>query len=220
MDVRFCALPLSSPSPSPSPVASCHLPVANIEELNMYDDLLVKLIAESRLSHGRIAERVGVSRRTVWRIANGLARPDLQKKIAAVVEGYRQAAIRTAATHMKSLLEKQIEVALEGDGETSRKCREFLLKTFMLAIPDQTAKTEEKAEQAAERDAEKQAANADDETPLNPQILTRALHDLSPGLMEEICKELFGADYKDHGVHQAQAQAPTAADTSDRNRSP
>jgi len=185
----------------------------------MNEDMLVELIAESRLSHGEIAERVGVSRRTVWRIANGLSRPDLQKKIAAVVEGYRQAAIRAAAAHMKALIEKQIEVALEGEGETSRKCREFLLKTFMLTIPDQTAKTEEKAEQTAERRAQKQQRESrDEETPLNPQILMRTLHDLSPGLMEEICKELFGADYKDHGVYQDQ-EAP-AADSSDRNRSP
>jgi hypothetical protein len=177
----------------------------------MNEDMLVKLIADGELSHGRIAEIVGVSRRTVWRIANGLSRPDLQRKIATVMAGYRQAAIRAAARHMKALLEKQVEVALTGDGETARKCREFLLKTFLVTIPEQTAKTEEKVEKQT-------PAPAADKNPLNPQILTKALHDLSPGLLEEICKELFGADYKDHGAHQE--TAPPAADNTDRNRSP
>lgn len=186
----------------------------------MNEDMLVGLIAAGELSQRAIAERVGVSRRTVWRIANGLSRPDLQRKIAAVVEGYRQAAIRTAARYMKSLIEKQVEVALTGRGETARKCREFLLKTFMLAVPDQAAKAEEKARQAAGNAAAKQAADAaeDDEAPLSPHILSRTLHDLSPGLMEQICKELFGADYKDRGVYQGK-DAPDAQ-TADRNRSP
>ncbi len=177
----------------------------------MNQDLLVKLIADGELPQARIAEIVGVSRRTVWRIANGLSRPDLQRKIAAAVEGYRQAAIRAAARHMKALLEKQVEVALTGDGETARKCREFLLKTFMLAIPEQTAKTEERTEKQT-------PSPAADDKPLNPQILSKTLHDLSPGLLEEICKELFGPDYKDHGVYHR--NAPPDAATADRNRSP
>jgi hypothetical protein len=54
---------------------------------------------------------------------------------------------------MKALLDKQITVALEGDGETSRKAREFLLKTFMTALSEQAAKTAEKRKEdlAAER---------------------------------------------------------------------
>ncbi len=76
-----------------------------------YDEnLLVELIADSELTHGDIAERVGVSRRTVWLIANGRSRPDLQQQIADTVEGYRQAAIRLAAKHMRALLEKQIQL--------------------------------------------------------------------------------------------------------------
>ena len=175
------------------------------------EDMLVKLIAEGRLSHGRIAERVSVSRRTVWRIANGLSRADLQPKIAAVMEGHRQAAIRTAAAHMKSLIEKQVEVALTGEGETARKCREFLIKTFILAVPDQAAKADEKV-------ADQEKIDDDDEKPLNPMILMRTLHDLSPGLMDQICKELFGADYRDHGAYQG-IDAPDAG-SDDRNRSP
>ena len=104
------------------------------------EDLLVELIADGRLTQGQIAEKVGISRRTVWRVEHGLSRPELQRKIAAVMEGYRQAAIRAAARHMTNLIEKQVQVAMSGDGETARKCREFLLKTFMLSIPDQAAK--------------------------------------------------------------------------------
>jgi hypothetical protein len=117
------------------------------------EDLLVELIADGDLSHEKIAERVGVCRRTVWRIANGMSRPDLRQRIEDVAEGYRQAALRHAARHMKPLLEKQIAVALEGDGETSRKAREFLLKTFMTALSDQAAKTAEKRKEelAAEK---------------------------------------------------------------------
>jgi hypothetical protein len=173
----------------------------------MNEDMLVKLIADGELSHGAIAQRVGVSRHTVWRIANGISRPDLQLKIAAAVEGYRQAAIRLAARWMKPLLEKQIEVALESDGETARKCREFLIKTFMLAVPDQAAKTQEKPPPEPE-----------DQKPLNPTAVTKIMHDLSPELIGEICTELFGSDYKSQDPYQEQQGTPTVP--SPDNRSP
>jgi DNA-binding XRE family transcriptional regulator len=117
------------------------------------EDLLVELITDAELTHTQIAEKVGISRRTVWSIANGHSRPDLQQKLADTAEGYRQAALRHAARHMKALLDKQITVALEGDGETSRKAREFLLKTFMTALSEQAAKTAEKRKEdlAAEK---------------------------------------------------------------------
>jgi DNA-binding XRE family transcriptional regulator len=122
------------------------------------EDLLVELIADSELTHGEIAERVGVSRRTVWLIANGRSRPDLQQQIADTVEGYRQAAIRLAAKHMRVLLEKQIQVALADNGETSRKAREFLLKNFMNALGDEPARSVEKRRT---RLAEKKQVQAD-----------------------------------------------------------
>ncbi len=123
------------------------------------EDLLVELIADGELSHGEIAEQVGASRRTVWSIANGRSRPDLQQEIADTVEGYRQATIRLAAKHMQPLLLKQIKVALEGQGETARKAREFLLKNFMQALADQPA---EAVEKRRARLAEKQEIKLDE----------------------------------------------------------
>ena len=151
--------------------------------MNYDEDLLVELIAGGDVSQTEIAERVGVSRRTVWRIANGHSRPDLQRKIAATVEGYRQAAIRLAARFMKPLLEKQIEVALEDSGETSRRCREFLLKTFMLALPGQAVKA------AAKRE------------PNSDKIAVEVnLTDLSPDLKEQVVKELGGPTEEKHST--------------------
>ena len=155
------------------------------------EDLLIELIAEDRLSHSEIAEKVGVSRRTVWRIANGQSRPDLQKKLSAVAEGYRQAVIRLAAKHMEKLLKKQMKVALEEDGETARKSREFLLKTFMLTIPDQTARAEEKQrEQDAAAEERKKKQKAEE----NSGCMTVPLTDLSgfsPELQKSIVDELL-----------------------------
>ncbi|MBL7221771.1 MAG: helix-turn-helix transcriptional regulator, partial [Phycisphaerae bacterium] len=123
----------------------------------------------------QIAERVGVSRRTVWRIANGQSRPDLQTKIADTVEGIRQATIRLAARWMKPLLQKQIEVALAGEGETARKAREFLLKTFLLALPPR---------------AEKREPRRENNEPLESPARFNSLMELSPELQGRMSEEL------------------------------
>ena len=146
------------------------------------EDLLVELIACGDVSQTEIAERVGVSRRTVWRIANGHSRPDLQTRIADTVEGIRQATIRLAAKWMKPLLHKQIKVALEGDGETARKCREFLLKTFMITVPEQAAKTAAKKPDPA----------PDPDRQLDDIALYNSLTELSPDLKDQVVKELGG----------------------------
>ena len=73
------------------------------------DDMMVELIVRGELSHAKIAEKVGVSRRTVWQVANGLSRPDLQRRIADAADGMRQAAIRYAAQFTEALLKKQNE---------------------------------------------------------------------------------------------------------------
>ena len=150
------------------------------------EDLLVELIACGDVSQTEIAERVGVSRRTVWRIANGHSRPDLQQKIADTVEGFRQATIRMAAKWMKPLLSKQIKVALEEDGETSRKCREFLLKTFMITLPEQAAKAA-----AKKRDPDPSTGLRADRQ-LDDIALYNSLTELSPDLKDQVVEELGG----------------------------
>jgi DNA-binding XRE family transcriptional regulator len=151
--------------------------------MNYNEDLLVELIADSELTHGEIAQRVGVSRRTVWLIANGRSRPDLQQQIADTVEGYRQAAIRLAAKHMRVVLEKQIQVALADNGETSRKAREFLLKNFMNALVDEPARSVEKRRT---RLAEKKQVQAELNYELDLAIKKQK---------EEMTNEQFDADW-------------------------
>jgi len=148
--------------------------------MNYDEDLLVELIACGDVSQTEIAEKVGVSRRTVWRIANGQSRPDLQQKIADTVEGYRQATIRMAAKWMEPLLKKQIKIALEGNDETARKCREFLLKTFMITLPERTAKTAAKKRDPAVAPRLEGAA------------LYNRLFELSPDLKNKVVEELGG----------------------------
>ena len=154
------------------------------------EDLLVELIADGDLSHEKIAEQVGVCRRTVWRIANGMSRPDLRQRIEDVAEGYRQAALRHAARHMKSLLDKQITVALEGDGETSRKAREFLLKTFMTALSDQAAKTAEKRKE--ELVAEKEHAARASRSIFTDDLLSDQIMKFPTDLKNQVITALGG----------------------------
>ncbi len=154
------------------------------------EDLLVELIACGEVTQTEIAERVGVSRRTVWQIANGHSRPDLQTKIADTVEGFRQETIRMAARWLKPLLTKQIKVALEGDGETARKCREFLLKTFMIALP----------EQAAKAPAKKRDPAPDPDGQLDSTALYNGLVELSPDLKRQVVEELGGPAEDSAGV--------------------
>ena len=163
------------------------------------EDLLVELIACGEVSQTEIAERVGVSRRTVWRIANGHSRPDLQQKIADTVEGYRQETIRMATRWLRPLLAKQIKVALEDDGETSRKAREFLIKTFVGVAVAKPAKTAGKSPQ--------RTAGGD----LSPQYspFERSLTELPPDLKHQVLKELGGPaeDSAGIGVYEGKEEA-------------
>jgi len=126
--------------------------------MNYDEDLLVELIAAGDVSQTEIA------------------------RIADTVEGIRQATIRMATKWMKPLLAKQIKVALEGDGETSRKCREFLLKTFVITVPEQAAKA-----------AAKRKPRRTPDRPLDPIALGMSLMELSPDLKDRIVEELGGS---------------------------
>jgi hypothetical protein len=146
------------------------------------EDLMVELIAIGELTHTKISEQLDVSRRTVWRIANGLSRPDLQLKISDTVEGIRQATVRFAARRMDKLLEKEMEVAL-GDGETARKSREFMIKTFMVTIPAQADKVASQPPPPRPADTEEK---------LDGMTLYNNLFDLSPELKKQVVEELCG----------------------------
>jgi hypothetical protein len=146
------------------------------------EDLMVELIATGDLTHAKIAEQLSVSRHTVWRIANGLSRPDLQRKITDTVEGIRQATIRFAARRMEKLLEKQMEVAL-GEGETARKSREFMIKMFMVTIPAQADKVASKPPPPRPVDTEEK---------FDGLTLYNNLFDLSPELKKQVVEELCG----------------------------
>jgi len=61
---------------------------------------------------------------------------------------------------MQPLLMKQVRVALEGEGETSRKAREFLLKNFMDILTEEPARAVEKLRT---RRAEKRELQADEQ---------------------------------------------------------
>jgi hypothetical protein len=119
------------------------------------EDLMVELIAIGELTHTKIAD---------------------------TVEGIRQATIRFAARHMDKLLEKQMEVAL-GEGETARKSREFMIKTFMVTIPAQADKVACKPPSPRP---------VDTEAKLDGLTLYNNLFDLSPELKKQVVEELCG----------------------------
>jgi transcriptional regulator with XRE-family HTH domain len=105
-----------------------------------YDEnLLVELLARDHLSQREIARRVGVSESLVSQIASGRARPDLHERIGKWISTRRDDALRAGQTFIRPLLMTQLKVAMEEDGETARKCREFLLNRLLFAPPDSLA---------------------------------------------------------------------------------
>ena len=99
------------------------------------EDLLVRLVAAGRLSCRQIAAEVGVSAQTVSAVARGVKRADLHERICRTVEAAARRARRRAADSLWELVDKHVTEALAGTGETARKCREFLIRTF-LNTPD------------------------------------------------------------------------------------
>ena len=95
------------------------------------EDLLVRLIAEGQLSYRKIAEQVGVSAMTVSNVARGRRRKDLYDRICCTVEDAQRRAHRLASSYLWPLVAAHVKEAIEGTGETARKCREFLIRTFI-----------------------------------------------------------------------------------------
>ncbi|MFW5840277.1 MAG: helix-turn-helix domain-containing protein [Planctomycetota bacterium] len=91
------------------------------------EDRLVELLAEGQLSQVRIAEQVGICQGTVSRIASGQIRPDLARRVEQLRARRLDQAVHLAEQHARSLLVKQLQVAIQEQGETARKAREYLL---------------------------------------------------------------------------------------------
>jgi len=91
------------------------------------DGRLVEMLAGGEYSYAKIAKAVGLTEGYVGRVARGERRPrvmvEVRARAAAVVEEAR----RVAARCSRELVAKHVEVGLAGDGETGRKCREFIL---------------------------------------------------------------------------------------------
>ena len=94
------------------------------------EDLLVELLRKN-ISHRRIADRVGVSRSTVARIAAGKCRKDLHARIMDQGRNHYSEPILPGVQALRASLARHIKIGLERDDETARKCREFVMNTFL-----------------------------------------------------------------------------------------
>ena len=114
------------------------------------EDLLVRLIAEGKLSYRKIAPKVGLSVNTVSCIARGRKRRDLFQRIcrtaalsgalSGVASAKPDASAKTGRAHRRthrlatnylwSLVAPYVREALEGTGQAAQECREFLVSTF------------------------------------------------------------------------------------------
>lgn len=108
-----------------------------MQRKNYDEDLLVELIAAGQMSYAEIAKRVGIHRKSAWRIAVGRSRPDLQPRIRKAVQAHRVEARRLAAKWLKALIGKHIKDGMEGDDEKARKCREFAINKFLEESDDE-----------------------------------------------------------------------------------
>jgi predicted transcriptional regulator len=95
------------------------------------EDLLVRLMAEDRWTQHHIARRVGISQAMVSQIARGKTRRDLLERIRRCRNQWQKEARHLAEDHVRSLLIKHLQVAIEETGETARKCREYLLNQLL-----------------------------------------------------------------------------------------
>ena len=113
--------------------------------------LLAELIGRGDATHADIAGKVGVSRSLVTKVAAGIERADLQPLIHAFHAGAIREAQRAAARWLRPLLLKHIRVGLADDGETGRRCREFVIQVLVASGASSEAAAREGAEAEGER---------------------------------------------------------------------
>ncbi|HOD84721.1 MAG: hypothetical protein BWX88_03771 [Planctomycetes bacterium ADurb.Bin126] len=93
-----------------------------------YDEsALILALAAASESAAAVARRLGLSPRYVQKIAARQARLDLQPRIAAARRSLDDELRRQAVPFARELLAHHIRLGLAGDGETARRCREFVL---------------------------------------------------------------------------------------------
>ena len=91
------------------------------------EDWLVVALAAGKESHAAIARQAGLSPSHVWRIAAGRTRSDLQPRIAAARAAVNSQLHRVASQYAAAMLARHVKLGFESDGETARKCREFVI---------------------------------------------------------------------------------------------
>ncbi len=97
-----------------------------------YDDHeLVEMIAAGTLSYAQIGEKAGLAGATVSDIARGIKRLDLQPRIHAAAQSYRDQARQVGTAHLRTVVTKHITVGVNTEGETARKCREYVMNNSL-----------------------------------------------------------------------------------------
>lgn len=106
-------------------------PREDSKRLDYDDDLLVELLAAGGLSFKAISNEVGgVSAKMVGQIAKGERRPHLMERINRTFRANLRKTRNRGAHRLVDLLDIHADSG-KGDDESARKCREFLLKTFL-----------------------------------------------------------------------------------------
>jgi len=93
-----------------------------------YDaEKLAALLAAGNLTYEQIAEQVGISASMVGKVARGEYRRDIYERICEVL-AERRRAMRTLGSHWApEMMRVHIREGIDGKGETSRKCREYIM---------------------------------------------------------------------------------------------
>jgi len=94
------------------------------------EDKLVELLSSGMYRHETIAEIVGLSANFVYRVSKGKARVDLYERIQKKTKGPLSDTMLLGKSWVKNVLAKHVNIALT-DGETARKCREYVLDHFL-----------------------------------------------------------------------------------------
>ncbi|MCE5277439.1 MAG: hypothetical protein ABFD92_14290 [Planctomycetaceae bacterium] len=107
------------------------MPLRSRKQAEYDDDELVEMLACRVLTQRQIAERLGLSLRYLRAVSCGEKRPELQPRILEAIGRHRELARRKGIGYLEPLLDRQAQVAMEGDGETARKAREYMISMFI-----------------------------------------------------------------------------------------